>query len=120
MVRQTDFLTRPTVEAVKISNLTVSENMDNYQVYINLEGVALKWTRPVTLQSLDIEERSREMFMRKEIDVIPRQKLGNQWLCVLPNLTKGRFVSTSFILNQVLSHCIYFIVCIIFFKTKKF
>ena len=98
MVRHTDFLTRATVEAVKMSNLSVSENMDHYQVYINLEGIALKWANPVTLHSLDIDERSKGMFIRKEIDVIPRQKLGNQWLCVLPNLTKGRFVSTHPIL----------------------
>ena len=89
MVRHSDFLTRGFVEAVK-TELRVSENLDHYQAYLNLEGVVLKWTRQVTLQTLRIEERFRGMFIRKEVDVISQQHLSNQWLCVLPNLTKAR------------------------------
>ena len=89
MVRHSDFLMRGYIEAVK-TELRVSENLDNYQVYLTLEGVLLKWTRPVTLESLKIDERSRGMFLRKEVHVISQQHLGNQWLCVLPNLTKAK------------------------------
>ena len=89
MVHHSDFLMRGYIEAVK-TELRVSENLDNYQVYLTLEGVLLKWTRQVTLESLKIDERSRGMFLRKEVHVISQQHLGNQWLCVLPNLTKAK------------------------------
>ena len=89
MVRRSDFLTRAFIEAVK-TDIRVSENFDHYQVFLNLEGVVLKWTRPVTIQSLNIEEKYRGMFDRKEIDVISQLHIGNQWLCVLPNLTKAK------------------------------
>ena len=89
MVRRSDFLTRAFIEAVK-TDIRVSENLDHYQVFLNLEGVVLRWTRPVTIQSLNIEEKYRGMFNRKEIDIISQLHIGNQWLCVLPNLTKAK------------------------------
>ena len=42
------------------------------------------------LQWRRLKERFRGMFIRKEVDVISQQHLSNQWLCVLPNLTKAR------------------------------
>ena len=89
MVYHSDFLSRSCVQAIK-TELRVSENIDNYQIFLYLEGIILSWTRPLTIQSLGIEEKYRGMFMRKEIDAISQLHIRNQWLCVLPNLTRAR------------------------------
>ena len=94
MVRGENFLSLQVIQSVH-PDLRVTESKDRFQVLLSLRGDVQKWPKLTHLNNLDIDPKHKLMFEKEEISIISKQHLGNQWLHVLPNMTKGKVQSIS-------------------------
>ena len=68
---------------------------DEYKVHLSVKTDFYRWPTLTSLDDFDIDVKYRKMFDNGEIPIIPQQHLGNQWLHVLPKMTKGKLRSVS-------------------------
>ena len=73
---------------------------DEYKVHLSVKTDFYRWPTLTSLDDFDIDVKYRKMFENGEIPIIPQQHLGNQWLHVLPKMTKGKLRSLS---RQIIS-----------------
>ena len=102
MVRFPDFLGRKDIQTIQADLRARQDSEDHYKVTVATKAALLRWTKLTTLDDLDIDPKHRQMFEDGKITQIPQQHLGNQWLHVLPKMTKGklRFVSRQIIQSE--------------------
>lgn len=100
LVRFPDFLDRKDIQIV-IPELRAKQMVnDEYKVHLSVKTDFYRWPTLTSLDAFDIDVKYRKMFENGEIPIIPQQHLGNQWLHVLPKMTKGKLRSLS---RQIIS-----------------